>query len=228
MNPNINTTRQRQHEFDVTITESRPEDISEVSKLHMSSFQGEFLHSFGDEFLNIYYENYLNNPDALLLVAKTQNKIIGFVAGAVNQDKMIQYLYRKKFFYISWLALKKFLLSDSFRRYVIKRKFHVGNALMSRFFPKMKKQDVGSGKKNIEIDQKTCSLLSIAVLDNYRGCGIALNLVSAFETAMKNKGVSKCELCVKRENSRAISFYKKAGWQKGYETRISINFKKKL
>lgn len=70
--------------------------------------------------------------------------------------------------------------------------------------------------------------MSLAVIGEFRGSGVALDLIREFEAEMKKRGVSACTLSVKRENLRGINFYKKAGWQISEETTEFFKFRKVL
>lgn len=64
-------------------------------------------------------------------------------------------------------------------------------------------------------------LLSVCVLPEYRGNGIAQELMQQFLKAMKDKGRKLCLLSVLSDNKRAISYYKRNGFVL-YRTRGKI------
>lgn len=210
--------------MDFVIIQAEKEDIPEVCQVHLNSFQGYFLSSFGYEFLKIYYINYLCNPAHLLLVAKLKGKIVGFVAGTINPDLLYQNLFRNNFFSIAKLTFNRFLVSKNFRNQVIKRMYFIRNALKSRFLSAKKHE------KECEIERKTGygKLLSIAVLKSFRGKGVSSALIRIFEKEMHKKGAIVCTLSVKTQNLSGVNFYKKTGWQLVKKTKESTVFSKDL
>ncbi|MDR4506271.1 MAG: GNAT family N-acetyltransferase [Candidatus Scalindua sp.] len=201
------------------------ENVGQISTIHLQAFQGEFLSSLGKGFLDAYYKNYLYGSDQLLLVAKVQDKTIGFVSGTLNSEKFYQCLFKNNFFLITKLTLKSFLVNKNFRSHILKKQYFMKKAIKSRFLEK--KTDKNNQKKKDVTNGKRCSLISIAVLDEFRGKGVAVDLVGRFEEEMKKLGASTCALYVKKENLRGVGFYKKTGWQTSpTQTNDSVKFTK--
>lgn len=57
-------------------------------------------------------------------------------------------------------------------------------------------------------------LLSICVLPEYRGTGVAHELVDEFLNTLKSKERKYCLLTVKVNNKRGVKFYEKNGFEK--------------
>jgi ribosomal protein S18 acetylase RimI-like enzyme len=207
--------------MEMVVIKARPEDISDITRIHMLSFQNYFLSSFGKEFLNIYYKSYKCNSGNILLVAKFQGQTIGFVAGTTNPELLYQELFRRNFFSVVKIVCKRFLISRQFRKGVFRRRSFILKAVNAKF----RRSDLRN-KSNVSIEHKEGKLLSIAVIEDFRGEGVALNLIREFEREMEEKGVVVCTLTVKPENFRGIGFYKKAEWQIVHETKESIKFLK--
>jgi ribosomal protein S18 acetylase RimI-like enzyme len=55
-------------------------------------------------------------------------------------------------------------------------------------------------------------LQTIGVLPEWRGSGVARELIRAFEQACWSAGYRSIDLGVVAGNSRALAFYRKAGW----------------
>jgi len=62
---------------------------------------------------------------------------------------------------------------------------------------------------------KCGNLLSICILPDFKGAGVADQLIETFQNACAAKGYKRLTLSVVSENSRAVAFYKKHRW---YET----------
>ena len=69
------------------------------------------------------------------------------------------------------------------------------------------KDDTNKPKIKAEAD-----LLSICVLQAYRGQGVAVELVNQFEKRVADSGKKDLTLAVYQDNERAIAFYKKMGY----------------
>ena len=68
-------------------------------------------------------------------------------------------------------------------------------------------------KKNLGDKRLYSNLLSIGVMDDYRGTGIAKRLVDEFEKKSRNAGYRTMELVVFNDNTQARKFYEKCGWE---------------
>ncbi len=205
--------------MNISIISADYTDIREISRIHQSSFVGYFLHSFGEEFLRIYYANYLSGPEHVLLVAKAENKVIGFVAGTHDKTLLYRTLFNNNFFSIVKLTIKKFIASKKFRHQLFKRIHIVVNAIKLKFSI----IKYGNEKSSEEADVK---LLSIAVKNEFRGTGVSVALIRRFEKEIFKGESLSCALSVKTDNSRGIGFYKKMGWQIVSRDENSIYLKK--
>jgi len=68
------------------------------------------------------------------------------------------------------------------------------------------------------------NLLSICVLPDYKGTGVAGKLIESFQLACAAEGYERLTLSVLSENSRAVAFYKKHGWRQSGKSGESIRF----
>ena len=189
-----------------------PEDLAEIARVHIQTFVGYFLSAFGAEFLELYYRNYLSDDNHILLTAKEDNRIVGFIAGSAMPDLLEGQILRLNFIRIFRLSLKRLIISGDFRKQCLERRHFVKRALKAKcagFFRK----DTHNLKSSNTMREIYGGLSSIAVLPEYRGKGVALSLIKKFEAEMARKGLGVCALTVTKDNSRAISFYKKAGWR---------------
>lgn len=72
------------------------------------------------------------------------------------------------------------------------------------------------------------NILSIAVLPQYRGSGLAADLIKEFEETAKLNGKGYCQLTVETGNTRGISFYEKMGYKKYKQNNEKIFYYKTL
>lgn len=71
-------------------------------------------------------------------------------------------------------------------------------------------------------------MLSICVLPEKRGSGIASDLIKRFEQNGKQKGREFCVLTVKKDNKRGINFYDKHGYKMKLQKESVLSMIKKL
>ena len=79
-----------------------------------------------------------------------------------------------------------------------------------------------------DINPPTASLLSICVLDTYRGKCISKLLFEAYEQMLKQRGVKAFTLSTWPDNERAIAFYKKEGMHERIHTDSRVQFIKDI
>jgi len=205
------------------VNQAKMQDILGVSQVHLHCFSGHFLSNFGNRFLNVYYSNYLTYPKHLLLIAKFENKIVGFVAGTLSTDLLYRSLFRENFFTIARLTLFRFMANGEFRKQLFKRLHFVKGAIKSKILSNKNREKTAPEQK-----LNNCRLLSIAVLRDFWNKGASLKLIMAFEQEVKKRGAQECFLSVKKDNLRAVGFYQKAGWRISKEAGGSYIFTKNL
>ncbi len=67
---------------------ARDTDIDDVVAAHASAFPGFFLTLLGPRFLAAFYQAFLGDKDALLLVAEgSGRRVTGFLAGVLAPEK---------------------------------------------------------------------------------------------------------------------------------------------
>jgi len=206
----------------VTINKAGEEDILPIVEAHLLSFSDYFLTSLGGYFLALYYRSFLSSDDHLILVARVENKVCGFVAGTIHERELFQNILVK--LKENWCGFAvvlaiKFLINSNFRREIWER---------LAYMRRLKKTLSKSRSKIKAYNKMTATLYSIAVLDELRGKGISVSLMRKFEEEMRKKGVTICTLGVRDDNLRAIRFYRKMGWQEETRRGTTVFFIKSL
>jgi len=107
-------------------------------------------------------------------------------------------------------------LCFSFNKIVIKKCWRF-------LFSKKKNSEPNHSKSKAEAD-----LLSICVIKRYRGQGISVELIKEFEKRVVAAGKKDLTLAVYQDNERAISFYKKMGYDIVCENSDEYKMYKKL
>lgn len=171
-------------------------DLSIIAKLHIACFKGTFIAYWGENLIARYYQKFLEEGGPFVLAFDDDN-IVAFCMGYYDgSNARSAFLKENKL----RLALRILVLCLSFNRLVLKKCWNF-------VFGTKKKSEKDSKKVEAEAD-----LLSICVLDTYRGKGISVELVKQFEGRVVNAGKTDMMLAVYQNNNRAIAFYKKMGY----------------
>ena len=176
----------------ITFRDAIESDMPAVARLHEVCFQGTFIASLGESLIADYYREFLAEGGPFIL-AFDDEKLVGLCMGYyTGSEARNAFVAKNK----GRLARKLLGLCLSFNKVAIKKCF---GYLFSR-----KK---ASGAPRAEAD-----LLSICVLDEYRGKKVSRRLLEEFEKRAIEAGKKDVTLSVYKTNGRAIAFYKKMGY----------------
>lgn len=190
------------------------EDLPEIASVHMNCFPDYFSSKVGKNLLVKFYAEYLENFPDLFVVARDEdeNKIIGFANGYILGKDIQKGFVKKNVVKIAFRVLLKLICLDK--------------TTWRRVCNTIKKPKPPKGKKPVKDGMG--DLLSICVLDEYRGCGASRKLVEMFEEGLKRNDRYEYVLTVFPDNVRARAFYEKCGFQIYYETVEDVKYIKKL
>jgi len=192
-------------------------DLNEIAKLHMESFEDHFLPKLGLKLLAKYYKEFINKKNIFIANVNENNKIDGLLLGTPNSEKYRNLFVRNNIiglsFRISLLCLK--LDYDTWTR--------VFGCFRTVFHKKNKR--VRTSSKN---DIKPFCLLSICVSQDSKGKGVSKDLIEAFEKKLVNQGYRSYALTVHKNNNRANHFYKKQGMHIYKESESEYGYMKQL
>ena len=199
--------------MNITVRNATKEDLPEITKVHMECFPDYFSTKLGSNLLCKYYGMYLEERPELFFVACDEDtgNIIGLANGYVFekdiQNEFIKKNFLRMIFRIMWLLV-------IFDKMAWKR--------IKGMIIKEKPEDGAlPGKPG------TGDLLSICVLDDYKGCGAAKQLVENVEQGFLSIGIDEYVLTVFTDNKRARAFYEKCGFNIYYETKKRLSILKK-
>ena len=172
-------------------------DLPAVAALHKQCFKSTFITYWGDTLIARYYQKFIEEGGPFVL-AFDGDKLIAFCMGYYEgSNARNSFLKDNKL----RLALRMFVLCLSLNKLVLKKCWNF-------VFGTMKKDNAAEPKIKAEAD-----LLSICVLQGYRGHGVAVELVHQFEKRVVESGKKDLTLAVYQDNERAIAFYKKMGYE---------------
>lgn len=174
------------------IREMKLKDLEEIVNIHLNSFQGFFLSFLGPKFLMLFYKGIISSTLGVGFVYIDNNRIEGFICGAINPSDFFHNLLRTKWFHFSIASLGAILKKPS----IIPRLLRAINSPSS------------SSKGD-----KKATLMSIGIDSQVQGKGVGGILVQNFLKELKSKGIYEVNLTTDRlNNKRANQFYKKLGF----------------
>lgn len=199
----------------VKFTEARQTHVPRMVQCHIKSFPGRFMTEMGYHWLFALYLFFIKHHRSICRVAVDANgKVIGLAVGG-NPHIRDEFL-RSALFRYPHLIFWKFLSKRLVRRVLLQelaRKLRRKRAAAHSEDTKAQSAGIRSG-----------NLLSICVLPDYKGTGVARKLIESFQLACKAEGYERLTLSVLSENNRAVAFYKKHGWRKSGKSGESTRF----
>ena len=171
--------------FDYKISTLNIKHIAEISKVHQEELDTGVLDLFGINFLkNIYYQLLKENFG---YVAKSGNKIIGFITATKKDISFIKCLSGISFITFICNIFKKF------------NKFKIFLILLNQvYINKSWNMKKATTSKSIE-------LFSIAINKKYQGQGVGKKLIEALE--QKAKDIGSDEIFTRTHNDKLLNFY---------------------
>lgn len=162
----------------------------QVAQLHAGNIDQGFLSSLGISFLSLLYEAIDANESSVLLIARQEGRVVGFVTGAEGMGSIYRQLLRR------WPSLFMALLPAM----VSPRKL----SKIAEILWMGKKEKPVLGLPHAE-------LLSIAVEPGQRGQGCAQSLYRELVDHFRERGVFAFRIVVGEQLKTAHQFYKKMG-----------------
>lgn len=195
------------------------DDMQAIAQTHIVCFKNYFLTELDGGKGNVltkFYRSYYNN-DVLFIVAEDGDKIVGFVMGYIPPDKARKQFEKENFWLLS---VRMMCLLCMFNKKAWSRVF----SRIKNIFVKKKNSNDLEELKNL----KRSGLLSICVLPEYRGSGVAIELINAYENLSIEKGADYYTLSALKNNDRGNAFYKKLGFKKKGEDKEEYYYYKML
>jgi ribosomal protein S18 acetylase RimI-like enzyme len=203
------------------------ESLTGIAKCYIEAFPNSISAKLGQNYITHNLEWFIGDDNKILFYIQEENECIGFCGGylwtkigdgstssMINYSKKIrnQILLRKPWLLLDYESIIKIL-----------------NFLLMKF------RLIFLGNKSVEIklqrNEPSLGLVVIGVTPSNKGKGIASILIQHFEKFGADKGINWAHLSVRKENLRAINFYKKNGWEITNSVKSndgSFSLKKKL
>jgi len=176
----------------VKIDKLETRHAKEIAKLHIQGISTGFISSLGVDFVTALYEAIAQSKSSFGFVAQQANKTVGFVAFAVNINKLYMSVVLRKGLRFGFLLAGRMF---SLRR--IKKVFE------TLFYPaRIRKMYLPKPE-----------LLSIVVVEEQRRRGIASSMIrKGFEECVRRK-IEEVKVLVAAQEKSTNEFYLKCGFE---------------
>lgn len=193
-------------------------DLKGIAKIHKESYpEDHFLNELSLDLIANYYGSFLKYR-AIFLVCVIGGRICGFLVGGegyilnkARNDFIKQNKCRLTLYVIARLFSMKFM-RGFLPRFV--------NLVQNRLCKQLDKRDLSRSKVSYH------GLFSIAVANEMKGKNLGKVLLDSFEDELRKMRVEKYVVSVRKNNLRAIKFYRKSGFCLQKETATDIRMYK--
>ncbi|MBR2404956.1 MAG: GNAT family N-acetyltransferase [Clostridia bacterium] len=192
-------------------------DLKAIAKVHSACFKEYFLTSLGNDLLSKYYGEYIDENAPFILAVNEHGQIAGFCMGYLTGSKARDKFESKYKWQLTSKLLGLCLMCNK-------------NAWV-RVSSKIKdvlKSFKSKNQANINPEKPKGSILSICVMEEFRGTNVAGTLVDKFESELKDRNIETYTLSVYTTNARARAFYEKKGFSVLNENKDSTNYIKTI
>ncbi len=196
------------------IRQASASDLDSIVNVHRICFPDSFSTAIGNirggALLRSYYETFMKTTPELFVVSDENEAINGFCMGYLCENAVSKEWQKANCIKIAFATLS--LL------------FRGNKAAVAKIKSTIRKSKVNYFDKRYDVDPtKKIDLLSICVLPEKRGSGLAKDLIESYENIGKMMNREACVLTVRAENGRGIGFYEKNGYvvQKRTDDNIS-------
>lgn len=211
---------------DLTVTDSE-----NVANVHSRAYAADyFLTQFGTVFLKTYY-SYLIRYNPHSVGVWKNHKLVGFVVGGTHIRYAQEQFLREKIMLVALSTIRAFFKSSVIRNGLYKRISTFGPILLRKFLsffevmlPRSSSTIYNTGVSH----NMDCRLLSIALVPDVLGTGVASQMIEHFEHKLLGNNIFSYGLSVLKSNKRAIAFYFKHGMRVEKEENELLHFRKDL
>lgn len=179
------------------------EELPRVAGLHMRAFPNSLLTKFGNLIVEEYYRSQTQPPNECMTIGGyIKDKLIGFCFSGVFKDSETGFLRRNLQLILAQVFRHPRLLLEPVLLHRVWEVFH-----LMTFGPK-------NNPGSVEVREKKYGILSIAVDPESHGFGVGKTIMQHVYQDARNKGFKEMRLSVHVDNTQAIGFYEKEGWEK--------------
>jgi ribosomal protein S18 acetylase RimI-like enzyme len=167
---------------------ARSADAESVARLHMQILSEAFLSSLGVKFLIRLYRGMIASDQAVLLVARDGDEVVGFASGAVSPSAFWKG-FRRRYF----VPVAAHLAARAVRPSTVRRILEIARHLR--------------GEASLGPE-----LLAIGVGPPARRMGLGSRLVTRMEQELQRRGAQQLAVAVRAGNRQARDFFQRLGF----------------
>ncbi len=180
---------------------AKKDEAQQIAEIHKKEIKQGFLSSLKKPFLTKLYSSIISSPYSFCLVVEEKGKIIGFVSGVTNVDRLYIYFLSRYFFHSTAALLPRAFNFKNLRK-----------ILETLFYPIRKiGHFVKKGGKKEKLPK--AELLSIAVEKEFQRQGLGAKMLEKFISEMKKRKIQGFKVIVGENLKSAIKFYEKNGFE---------------
>src|SRR3989344_3675985 len=168
---------------------AKREDAQAIAELHSQEIASGFLSSLPRRFLTKFYEGIIRYPGGFCVAAEDGGRVVGFITGITDMRAFSRFFLRNFFFAAVFLLPRM-----------------IGISTIRKLFESLRysqRQD----------DLPEAELLTMAVVRDFQGRGVAKEMFTLFLGEMKARGVKIFRVLVGEKLQRAIAWYEKQGFR---------------
>jgi len=171
-------------------TGETPEVFRELAQLHSEEIEGGFLTSLGPRVLAKLYEGICSSPDAFILTASVDERIVGFLCASTNTGRVYKHVLRRH-----GVGLVLAAAPSLFSWRNITRSF----------------ETLRYPAKSVPAGLPGAEILNFCVTQRLHRAGIGRNLFVAMTTEFHRRGIPQIRIVTGATQYSAIQFYQKIG-----------------
>lgn len=176
---------------ELVIDMAKPREVVEIVGVHQRSFPDFFLTFLGSRFLQLFYAELQSDPEAVLLVARRDGRIVGLVGGVQDETRFFASLRQRRSLEFARASASAILRKPT---------------ILPRLWRARRRDQVKANSPT------PATLLTIAIEPSEQGSGAATALLQGFVAAMADLGTASFTLTTdKSPDNRALGFYRKNG-----------------
>lgn len=183
-----------------------PSDLRASAAIHVEAFPYAAISQLGPATAERYHACLLARDDVHALAAFSADRLAGFCFGGTARDVEGAFLRENLWFVGGKLLKRPSLLAKPFIR------DRIGAGL--RFLRPKAAAPAATSAPSESPAQSSFTILYIAVHPDVEGRGVARQLLDAAEVHARSCGFAQMDLSVYLDNTRAIAFYERNGWQR--------------
>lgn len=161
------------------------QDALAVANIHKAEIGKGFLGSLPTAFLRRFYVALIESGASFCIVARENDRVIGFVAGVISMNTFYKYFLMHYFFQSFFILLPKIFSS-------LKK---IAEAM---WYPITEEKSLPGAE-----------LLGIAITGEFQGRGLGNVILAEFVKEMKKRNIAAFKVVVGEELKQAIAFYEK-------------------